>query len=57
MRRIIALLGLLTLVAACAGREQAAEQEAADSVGADTAAMTDTLQADTLMARDTAGGY
>jgi len=54
MRRIIGLLGMLVLIAACAGREEAAEQEATESTPADTA-LVDTLQADTLMARDTAG--
>jgi hypothetical protein len=56
MRRIVALFGVLILIAACAGGEEAAEQEAAESTPADTAATMDTLQVDTLMARDTAGG-
>ena len=52
MRRIVALLTVLLLVA-CAEREEAAEQGAAESAPADSA-VADTLQADTIMARDTA---
>ena len=52
MRRIVALLTVLLLVA-CTGREEAAEQGAAESAPADSA-VADTLQADTIMARDTA---
>lgn len=52
MRRFVALLGVLLLVA-CTGREEAPQQGAAESAPADSA-VADTLVADTIMARDTA---
>jgi hypothetical protein len=52
MRRIVALLAVLMLVA-CVGQEEAVEQGAAESSPVDSA-VADTLQADTIMARDTA---